>query len=243
MSTGQVMCALLKMKSFVRELTVRLPVHISQCKHTCLCIVSSWMSLVCHRLCCPSALQIMSILICTYLARLMPAWHSNFTAQSQVCSVSAGTSKPGFLYQIKREKYSSELLNSYMTDRLADETEGKETEKEERTKIGILKMIDAKDNFMWGDYTKKYWHKIWLQGLWRSGQNCWNCSSVLFCPFFKAPKVIPGNPSDNPTFITFNLTHDDIYLTVEFIAFVFPLLWEDKLRLKADRVENLAATE
>lgn len=35
-----------------------------------------------------------------------------------------------------------------MTDRLADETEGKETEKEERTKIGILKMIDAKDNFM-----------------------------------------------------------------------------------------------
>lgn len=78
----------------------------------------------------------------------MPAWHSNFTAQSQVCSVSAGTSKPGFLYQIKREKYSSELLNSYMTDRLADETEGKEAEKEERTKIGILKMIDAKDNFM-----------------------------------------------------------------------------------------------
>jgi len=33
---------------------------------------------------CPSVLQIMSILICTYPARLMPAWNSNFTAQTQV---------------------------------------------------------------------------------------------------------------------------------------------------------------
>ena len=28
------------------------------------------------------------------------------------------------LYQMRKEKYSSELLNRYMTDKLADETEG-----------------------------------------------------------------------------------------------------------------------
>lgn len=38
---------------------------------------------------CLSMLPIMSILICTYPARLMPVWHSNFTAQSQVEAVSA----------------------------------------------------------------------------------------------------------------------------------------------------------
>lgn len=53
----------------------------------------------------------------------MPAWHSNFTAQSRVFPVSAGTSKLQLLYQMKKEKYSSELLNGCMTDRLADETQ------------------------------------------------------------------------------------------------------------------------
>lgn len=36
-----------------------------------------------------------------------------------------------------------------MTDRLADESErGRKQKREERTKIGIVKLIDAKDNFM-----------------------------------------------------------------------------------------------
>lgn len=63
---------------------------------------------------------------------------------------------------------------------------GKETEKEERTKIGIVKLIDAKDNFRWGVDTKIYWHKIRLQGLCWNGQNSWNCLSVLHFLLFQS---------------------------------------------------------
>lgn len=101
-----------------------LHLHISRCKRARFSVASSWMSRACRRPRCPSVSQIMSILICTYPVRLMPAWHSNFTAQSQVYAVYAGTSRPRLLYQMKKEKYSSELLNRYMTDRPADETEG-----------------------------------------------------------------------------------------------------------------------
>ncbi len=62
----------------------------------------------------------------------MPAWHSNFTAPSQVYGVSAETSAPQLLYQMKKEKYSSELLNGYMTDGLADETEGGRKQKRKK---------------------------------------------------------------------------------------------------------------
>lgn len=114
------LCALLKMRSFVHMLTTGLHRHFFPVQTQ---VASSWMSLVCHRPHCPSTLQIMSILICTYPVRLMHAWHSNFMDQSRVCAVSSGTSKPRFLYQMKRRNIT-ELLNRYMTDRLADETQG-----------------------------------------------------------------------------------------------------------------------
>lgn len=62
----------------------------------------------------------------------MPAWHSNFTARSQVCAVSAETGRPRVPHQMKKEKYSSELLNRYMTDGLADETEGEGNRKKKK---------------------------------------------------------------------------------------------------------------
>lgn len=36
------------------------------------------------------------------------------------------------LYQMKKEKYSSELLSRYMTDSLADETEGEGNRKSKK---------------------------------------------------------------------------------------------------------------
>lgn len=167
---------------------------------------------------CPFMLQIMSILICTYLDRLMPAWHSNFTAQSQVEAVSAAPI--GRDFSLSDEERQNVALNywtdTWLTGRLM-KMKGKETEREERTKIGIVKLIDTKDNFRWGvDIWKKNTDKIWLQGLWWSGQNCWNCSLVLYFSIPKSEKVIPGNPSERETL---NLTHD-AHLTVELITFV-----------------------
>lgn len=75
----------------------------------------------------------------------MPAWLSNFTAKSQVEVPPQNRQAVVSFYRMQKEACSSELLNRYMTDRPADETEGEETEKEERTKIGIVKLIDAKD--------------------------------------------------------------------------------------------------
>lgn len=128
----------------------------SQREHMRFYVASSWMSPVCHRPRCPTTRQIMSILICTYPVRLMHAWHSNFTAQSQVCAASSGTGKPRFLYQMKKEKYS------WIIEQIHDWQPGwwnsrrRKRKKEERTKIGIVKSIDAKDNFVWGLDTKEY---------------------------------------------------------------------------------------
>lgn len=151
-------------------------------------VASSWMSPVCHRPHCPTTRQIMSILICTYPVRLMHAWHSNFTAQSQVCAASSGTGKPRFLYQMKKEKYS------WIIEQIHDWQPGwwnsrrRKRKKEERTKIGIVKSIDAKDNFVWGLDLKNIAQKI-----------------------KQAPKLIAGCPSEVKSHL-YNFHSDSQYL-------------------------------
>lgn len=120
---------------------------------------------------------------------------------------------------------------------------GTETERKERTKIGVVKLIDAGGNFMWGVDTKKYWHKIWLPRLWRSGPKIAEIAPlccIFFLSFKSSKRYLRGiHHRWSVTFITFNLIHD-ICLTVELIAFVFRPLREDKLFPEEERVEKLA---
>lgn len=174
----------------------------------CLCIVSFWMSLVCH----------------TDHVSLHTAdnEHINMYIPSQVNACLAlqfhgpvsslcGFSSTNWHLSIRWRKWN--IVPNYWTDTwLTDwlmKPKGKETEKEEKTKFCIVKLIDAKYNLMWGADTKKFWHKIWLQGFkgeWTKLRKL--LFSAPFSSYFeKAQKVIPGKPLQMKiclTFKTFN---------------------------------------
>lgn len=179
--------------------------------HAPLCVASSWMSLVCHGPHCPS-LQIMSILICTYLARLMHAWHSNFTALSRVCTASGGTSRLWFIYQMKKILF-------WIIEQVHDWQAGwwnwrgsKEKRKRGR-QIGVVKLTDIEDNFSWGVDTDTKCGS----GVTADGQNGWRASVLNFLLFQWAKRYPRKSIKLSLTFITFNLAH--ISFTIELIAF------------------------
>ena len=63
---------------------------------------------------------------------------------------------------------------------------GKETEKEERAKIAIVKLIDAKDNFRWGVDTKKYAKYATRVAV--EGTKLMKLLFGVMYPFFQSPK-------------------------------------------------------
>lgn len=204
-------CVWLKMKTLCIH-----SVHNSRCKHVCLSVVSSWMSLVCLH---TADNEHINMYIPSQVnACLALQFHGPVSVLCRFHSVNKRLSI--------RWRKKSTVLNYWTDTWLAGwlmELKGRETEKEQRTKIGVVMSIDARD--LW--FYVKILTQIWLQGLVEWTQLLKLLFSSLFPSSFKSSKSY-SRQSCSVTFITFQ-TNSRYYLEVELICVLKQVMYKRRL--------------